>query len=68
MNTEKLLLAFIVIIVFSNAQDQVTLGANLLVNNDFSMPNISSLGVAYKIFNQSILGWNCSTSCEIIDC
>jgi hypothetical protein len=32
------------------------------------MPNISSLGVNHYYFSQSILGWNCSNYCEIINC
>ena len=68
MNTEKSLLTFMVLIIFCNNQDPTTLGTNLLINHDFSMPNISSLGVTHHYFSQSILGWNCSTYCEVVDC
>ena len=68
MNEEKSLLMLIVFIIFANAQGLTTLGTNLLINHDFSIPNISSIAVPQKIFNRSIIGWNCSTYCEIVDC
>ena len=68
MNTEKSLLTFMVLIIFCNASDPTTLGTNLLINHDFSMPNISASGVPQQLFNRFILGWNCSAYCEIVDC
>jgi hypothetical protein len=39
---------------------------NLLVNGDFSMTNLS--GHSYQYFPGKIVGWNCTTFCEVDDC
>ncbi len=58
------LFTLIVIIISSTkAEALATLGSNLLINHDFSTPNILPDGVPYKLVNSPILGWNCTTYC-----
>ena len=63
MLIEKLLLLLIVYINLAKAQREQTLGPNLIINHDFSTPNISSMGATQVYFVNSILGWNCSSNC-----
>ena len=40
-----------------------TLGTNMLVNHDFSMPDLIAQNTFFQIFDSPILGWNCSGYC-----
>ena len=51
MNKEKLLLALISFVISMNAESISTLGDNLLMNHDFSLPNILLLGVTESEIN-----------------
>lgn len=66
MNIEKILFLLITLIIHSHAQGLTALGPNLLVNHDFSTPVQST--TSFRQFGKSILGWNCSVNCEIINC
>ena len=68
MNKEKWLLALISFVISLNAETISALGDNLVMNHDFSLPNILPLGVRQKTFAHSIPGWNCSSHCEIVNC
>lgn len=63
MNRRIYYITFIVIIKHLSA---VTLGPNLLINHDFSTPNIITQNLPYNTFDSPIMGWNCSSRCEIL--
>jgi hypothetical protein len=48
MNKEKWLLALISFVISLNAETISALGDNLVMNHDFSLPNILPLGVRQK--------------------
>lgn len=63
---KTLFLLFLIIIMKATSSN--ILGPNLLINHDFSTPNILPYGILYSLFSTHILGWNCSNNCEIVDC
>ena len=65
MNGRILYVNFVLIIKCLSA---AILGPNLLINHDFSIPDLTAQGARYKVFDSPILGWNCSGYCEINNC
>lgn len=62
MNRRIVLLTFVLIV---QVIQTANLGSNLLINHDFSYPNVTALGVTYAFFPCPILGWNCTSICEM---
>ena len=59
---------FLILVIIAKSVSTETLGPNLLLNNDFSLPNIVEQGFIWKNFPSPILGWNCSRRYQIINC
>ena len=65
---KKYQLFLIIIVIIVESISTYTLGPNLLLNTEFSLPNIVEQGFIWKSFPSPILGWNCSNSCQIHNC